>query len=109
MERHCLTLNLKNDPILISEYENYHHQMSQEILKSIKDSGVESMQIYRLGTRMFMIMETIDGFSFEEKAKMDANNPEVQVWENLMWKYQETLPMAKEGEKWMLMNKIFST
>jgi L-rhamnose mutarotase len=109
MERYCLALDLKDDPTLIAEYEDYHKSMSPEILKSIKDSGVELMQIYRLGTRMFMIMETIDGFSFEKKAQMDAENPKVQVWESLMWGYQQALPLAKEGEKWVLMNNIFST
>jgi L-rhamnose mutarotase len=24
-----------------------------------------------------------------------------------MWKYQQALPMAKPGEKWLLMDKIF--
>ena len=109
MERYCFTLDLKDDPVLIAEYEEHHNKMSQEILKSIKDSGVEFMQIYRLNTRLFMIMDTVDDFSFDKKAKMDAANPKVQVWENLMWKYQQALPNAKKGEKWILMDKIFST
>jgi L-rhamnose mutarotase len=29
-------------------------------------------------------------------------------WEKLMWEYQEALPTARPGEKWVLMNKIFS-
>jgi L-rhamnose mutarotase len=109
MERYCFTLDLKDDPILIAEYEKHHNNMSPEILKSIKNSGVESMQIYRLENRMFMIMETVDGFSFEKKSQMDAENPKVQAWENLMWSYQQALPMAKENEKWIQMNKIFSS
>jgi L-rhamnose mutarotase len=52
-------------------------------------------------------METTDDFSFEAKSKADAENPKVQEWENFVWKYQQALPMAKEGEKWLLMNKIF--
>lgn len=109
MERFCSTLDLKDDPLLIAAYEDHHKQVSHEILKSIKAAGVESMEIYRVETRMFMIMETVDGFSFEKKALMDAGNPLVQDWENLMWQYQETLPFAKSGEKWVLMNKIFSS
>jgi L-rhamnose mutarotase len=54
-----------------------------------------------------MIMETIDSFSFEKKAEMDADNPKEQQWEEFMWKYQFRLPRSKEGEKWVLMNKIF--
>ena len=107
MKRYCLTLDLKNDAKMIAEYEEYHKNISPEIIKSIKDSGVESMQIYRIHTRMFMIMETIDDFSFEKKALMDTLNEKVQIWENLMWQYQQALPMAKEGEKWVLMKQIY--
>jgi L-rhamnose mutarotase len=107
MKRYCLTLDLKDDPKLIAEYEAYHVKIWDEIQKSIIDSGIEFMQIYRLHTRMMMIIEAMDNFSFEVKAKMDAKNPKVQEWEELMWKYQQALPMAKEGEKWMLMDLIF--
>jgi len=107
MKRYCLALDLKNDPSLIAEYEAHHRKVWPEIMKSIKDSGIEQMEIYRSGNRLFMIMETIDGFSFENKAKADRGNAKVQEWEKLMWKYQQALPGAKPGEKWMLMDKIF--
>lgn len=107
MKRYCLALDLKNDPQLIAEYEKYHEKIWDEITKSIIDSGILDMEIYRLGNRLFMIMETEDNFSFEAKSKADADNPKVQEWEMLMWKYQQALPMAKEGEKWILMDKIF--
>ena len=107
MKRFCLTLDLKDDAKMIAEYEEYHQNVSSEIIKSIKDSGIESMQIYRLQTRMFMILDTIDDFSFAKKALMDASNEKVQVWENLMWHYQQALPNAKAGEKWVLMKQIF--
>lgn len=109
MKRYALTLDLKNDPALIAEYEAYHQAVWPEILASIKDSGIQSMQIYRLGTRMFMVMDTTDDFSFERKATMDSQNPKVQEWETLMWQYQQALPAAQPGEKWMLMDKIFET
>jgi L-rhamnose mutarotase len=106
-KRYCFALDLKDDPILISEYENYHHKLAPEIEKSIRDAGILVMDIYRTGNRLFMIMETTDDFSFEQKAQADAANEKVQVWENLMWKYQQSLPHAKPGEKWMLMKQIF--
>lgn len=65
------------------------------------------MQIYLTGNRMFMIMEVDETFDQAKKAEMDANNPKVQEWEQLMWKYQQSLPWAKEGEKWLLMERIF--
>ena len=107
MKRYTLALDLVDDPVMIAEYEKYHEKIRDEIAKSIKDSGITTMEIYRIGNRLFMIMETEDDFSFEKKAKMDANNPKVQEWENLMWKYQQALPMAKDGEKWILMKQIF--
>lgn len=105
--RYCLALDLKDDPILIAEYEKYHEQIWPEIAESIHASGITEMEIYRLGNRLFMIMETDASFSFEQKAAMDKTNPVVQKWEALMWTYQQALPMAKPGEKWVLMNPIF--
>jgi L-rhamnose mutarotase len=107
MKKYCLALDLVNDPILIAEYEAYHKNGWAEITASIKDSGIMDMEIYRIGNRLFMIMETKDDFSFEKKSLMDANNPKVQEWENLMWKYQQALPTAKDGEKWLMMDKIY--
>ena len=107
MKRYCLALDLKDDPALIAEYERYHTAIWPEIRESILGSGITGMQIYRLGNRLFMIMETDAAFSFEQKAAMEAANPKVQEWETLMWKYQQALPQARAGEKWMLMDKIF--
>jgi len=105
--RFCLTLDLKDDPGLIAEYKRYHEKIWPKITKSIKDSGIEDMEIYLLGTRLFMIMEVNDDFSFSAKAKADGLNPKVQQWEKLMWRFQEPLPQAKPGEKWLLMERIF--
>lgn len=107
MKRFCLALDLKNDPSLIAEYEKYHQNGWPEIKKSIKDSGIINLDIYRIENRLFMIIEAEDNFSFEKKAKMDAANEKVQEWETLMWKYQQALPSAKPGEKWLLMKQIF--
>lgn len=107
MKRYCLTLDLKDDPKLIAEYKKYHVNIWPEIAKSIRDTGIRDMEIYLLDTRLFMIIEADESFSFERKGKADADNPKVQEWEQLMWKYQQPLPQAKPGEKWMLMDKIF--
>ena len=70
--------------------------------------GNESaLEIYRVENRLFMILEAGDDFSFAQKAAMDAANPKVQKWETLMWRYQQALPAARPGEKWVLMERIF--
>ena len=108
LKRYCLALDLKDDPALIAEYEKHHQHVWPEIIKSIKDSGIEVLDIYRTGNRLFMIMEVNEAFSFEKKAANDEANPKVQEWEKLMWKFQQALPWAKSGEKWVLMERIFS-
>jgi L-rhamnose mutarotase len=107
IRRFCLTLDLKDDPKLIAEYKRYHETIWPEITRSIRESGIEDMEIYLLGTRLFMVMEVNERFSFAAKAAADELNPKVREWEKLMWKFQEPLPQAKPGEKWLLMEKIF--
>lgn len=106
-DRYCLALDLIDDPQLIKEYKDYHQDVWPEIIESIKSSGIEELEIYHVGNRLFMIMTTDDSFSFEKKAAIDAADPKVQEWEELMWKYQQALPVAKKGEKWVLMDRIF--
>jgi L-rhamnose mutarotase len=107
--RYCLTLDLKNDPQLIEEYEGYHKSVKPEILQSFTDAGILSMELYRWESRLCMIIEVDQSFSFERKAEMDANNPTVQKWENLMSTYQQQLPGSTGNGKWQLMKKIFET
>jgi L-rhamnose mutarotase len=106
--RYCLGLDLVNDPEAMAAYEAHHRAVWPEIKSSIVDGGITAMEIYRVGNRLFMIMETGENFSFDKKAAMDAANPAVQRWEELMWKYQSAIPGGKPGEKWRLMNRIFS-
>jgi len=105
--RLCLTLDLKNDPALIAAYKKHHEKIWPEITESIRSSGILDMEIYLRGARMFMIVEVDEGFSFEKKANADQQNPKVQEWEQLMWKFQQALPETKPGEKWLLMERIF--
>lgn len=109
-KRYCLALDLKDNPTLIEEYEQYHAPGNAwpEITDSIREAGITEMEIYRIGNRLFMIMEVTEGFDFDQKAQMDADNPAVQKWEALMWKFQQPLPWAAAGEKWMIMDRIFS-
>ena len=107
MKRYCLALDLKDDDELIKEYEAYHEKIWPEIKQSILEAGIGQMEIYRTGNRLFMIMDTDETFTFERKAAMDAANTKVQEWEQLMWKFQASIPWAKPGEKWVLMEEIF--
>jgi L-rhamnose mutarotase len=105
--RYCLTLDLKDDPKLIAEYKGYHEKIWPEVRASLKASGIHDAEIYLLGTRLFMILEVGEKFSFEAKSRADRENPKVREWEELMWKFQKSLPQAKPGEKWLVMERIF--
>ncbi|MDA0327035.1 MAG: L-rhamnose mutarotase [Bacteroidetes bacterium] len=107
MHKYCLALDLKDDPEKIDTYIKYHKQVWPEINQSIKASGIQNAEIYHTSNRLFMILEVDDTFSFEKKASMDADNPKVQEWETLMWKFQQALPNTPEGTKWVLMEKIY--
>ena len=107
IQQFCLALDLVDNEALMAEYKTHHQSVWPEVIQSIKDAGIRLLNIYCLGNRLFMIIEADETFSFEKKAMMDASNDKVQEWEQLMWKFQQALPWAKKGEKWMLMEKIF--
>jgi len=105
----CLALDLKDDPNLIAEYDRYHQvgNVWPEVLQSLHQVGIKDLQIYRTGNRLFMIMKVDETFDMEVKAKQDADNPKVQEWEQLMSTFQQMLPWAKPGQKWVPMHEIF--
>lgn len=109
MKEYVFALDLKPDRDAIHEYEQWHQKVWPEILQSIHQSGIQKMDIYRTGNRLVMVMKTTDEFSLEAKASADAMNPKVQEWETLMNHFQQPLPWAQPGEKWLPMLNIFST
>jgi L-rhamnose mutarotase len=107
MPRHCLTLDLQDDPAKIAEYKRHHEKIWPQIRDSLYDAGVTNMEIYLLGTRMFMIMDVSDSFSFEKKAAMDSDNPKVMEWETLMGNFQAVPEGANPVSRWAIMEKVF--
>ena len=80
----------------------------EAIVRSIRDSGIEEMVIHRCGNRLIMVMETAAGFDPQAKAAADAADPAVIAWEELMDRYQQRLPWAPPGTKWMEAERIFA-
>jgi L-rhamnose mutarotase len=106
---HCLALDLKDDASLIADYRRYHEPGAvwPEVMEAIRDHGVLKEEIFLLGTRMVMVLQTTDDFSFEIKSAADEANPHMQQWEALMSRFQQPVPQAAPGEKWVRMEKIF--
>ena len=100
--RHCLFLDLRDDPALIAEYEAHHRAVWPEVQQHLREHGVTAMQIWRLGTRMCMVMETDDArFDAARMAQAETTNPRVAEWEALMWRLQAPTPWTPAGRKWV--------
>jgi L-rhamnose mutarotase len=100
--RHCLFLDLKDDPALIAEYEAHHRAVWPEVRQHLREVGVTGMQIYRLGTRLCMVMETDDArFDAQRMARLQAEDPRLAAWEALMWRFQAPTPWTPQGRKWV--------
>lgn len=106
--RYCQALDLVDSPALIEEYLHFHQRIWPEIATHLRGHGILEMEIYRLGTRLFMVMEVSDEFDAERFALASQNDPDVQRWEELMWQYQVATPWTPPGEKWVAMERIFS-
>lgn len=109
VKRYCQTLDLRDDPALIAEYRRLHSEQSvwREILDGIRSVGILEMEIYLLGTRLFMIVETAPDFDWTSAMARLATLPRQAEWEELTGRYQQALPGASSAEKWKLMERIF--
>ncbi|MEO6292087.1 MAG: L-rhamnose mutarotase [Burkholderiaceae bacterium] len=106
--RYCLALDLVDDEALIAEYEKAHEVIWLQVRDHLHRQGVENMEIYRLGTRLFMIMDVNDAvYDPQTMAQATATDPIIAQWEAAMWRYQVPTPWTPSGEKWVVMKQIF--
>ena len=107
MKRYCQTLELRDDPDLIEKYVEAHAHVWPEVQAGIREVGILDMQIYRLGTRLFMIMDTADDFDFEADNARLAALPRQAEWEAYVAQFQGCDPSAPSTSKGRLMERIF--
>jgi L-rhamnose mutarotase len=102
--RFCYALDLIDDAALIAEYEARHAPGSgwPEVVAHIRAQGAERMEIWRAGDRLMMIVEAVSDYP-----RLVPAPPEIDRWEELMWRFQRPLPFAPAGEKWVPMTQIF--
>src|SRR5882724_11671809 len=110
MARLFYALDLKDDPGLIEEYDRWHQadRIWPDIVQSLRAAGIEEAEIFRTGNRLVLVLDVPADFDPAAKAAADAADSRVQAWETLMWKYQQALPWAQAGQKWVPMHRIFS-
>lgn len=109
VKRYCQTMNLKDNPALIAEYRKIHsREESWPIIREgIREVGILEMEIYLLGTRLFMIVDTPLDFDWDTAMKRLAHLPRQQEWEEYVARFQECMPGCTSAEKWRLMERIF--
>ena len=109
MTRHCLLLDLVADAEMIARYRAWHAPGATPaaIVRSIRAADITGMEIYQLGERLVMIMETGPAFSAEAKAAADAADADVQAWEAMMSRFQRPTPWTPVGQKWTPAERIF--
>jgi L-rhamnose mutarotase len=105
--RHCLALDLRDDPVLIARYEAHHREVWPEVQAHLRAHGVRELQIFRLGTRLVMLLDTDDAlFDAQRMAAVERGDPRLREWETLMWQFQTPTPWTPEGMKWTPMVSI---
>ena len=109
VKRFCQTLDLKDNPQLIAEYRRRHSQGEawSEIIGGIRQVGILEMEIYLVGTRLFMIVETPLDFDWDSAMARLATLPRQQEWEDYMSEFQAAEKGASSDEKWRMMERIF--
>lgn len=108
-KRFCQTLDLRDNPELIAEYRRRHAEDSvwPEVLEGIRAVGILEMEIYILGTRLFMIVEAPEDFNWDEAMAKLAKLPRQEEWENYMADFQNAAKGASSNEKWQMMERMF--
>lgn len=109
VKRYCRTMNLKDNPELIAEYRKRHSQEYswKEIREGIKQVGILEMEIYILGNRLFMIVETPVDFDWDSAMARLATLPRQAEWEAFVAIFQDCKPGSTSDQKWNLMERIF--
>jgi len=108
VKTYAQTLDLKDDPLTIATYDEHHRAVWPEVQRGLRDIGIERMRIWRLGRRLFMLMETVDEFDLDRDfARYMEGGPRIREWQELMASLQEPAPGAQPGELWANMQLVF--
>lgn len=108
-KRYCKALKLEDDVELIEEYKKVHAPGAAwpEITQGMRDVGIIDMEIYIIGTQLFMVMDTVADFDHDAAMNVLASKPRQSEWEAYVSRFQHTSADASAGEKWQVMERIY--
>ena len=109
VKRYCQTMDLKADEALIAKYKEAHDRYHSwpEIREGIKQVGILEMEIYILGNRLFMIVETPLDFEWDAAMRQLATLPRQAEWEDYVAMFQNCKEGSTSDEKWQMMERMF--
>ena len=107
MKLFAQAIDLTDDPARIDEYLRHHRAVWPEVTDGLRAIGIRSMRIFRGGTRLFMLIETDDGFDPARDYQTYARDPRTRAWDELMRTFQQPAPFARAGEWWTPLEEIF--
>ncbi|MDI7775077.1 L-rhamnose mutarotase [Asticcacaulis sp. EMRT-3] len=110
MEPIYYILDLKDDPAKIESYKAWHQpgKPPEAVTRAIREAGIAELEIFLTGNRMVMVLTPGPDFDHSGKNQSESDDPQVQAWETLMWQFQQALPFAAPGEKWVRLEKIYA-
>ena len=109
VKRYCQTLSLRDNPELIEAYRKAHSKEESwpEIRAGIREVGILEMEIYILGSKLFMIVGTPLNFDWDKAMAKLATLPRQAEWEEYVAKFQQCAEGATSDEKWQMMERMF--
>jgi L-rhamnose mutarotase len=113
LQRRCFALDLKDDAVAIDSYKHWHRPGGPpaEVTRALRAAGIAALDIYLIGNRLFMVMDSDPAAASHAKSTNDSDNPHVQAWEALMSELQQELPYPQQPSgagKWQLLEHIYS-
>jgi L-rhamnose mutarotase len=102
-----LTLNLQNDVDKIAAYKSAHLAVWPAVTDRLRECGIQEMQIFVRGTRMFMYVVTDDDFDPARDFARINEDPASARWNALMADLQARSPEANPDEWWAPMELVF--
>lgn len=83
--------------------------MWPEVIEGHREVEIMSMEIWRSGRSLFMIMDTVDEFDFERDMARLAGLPRQAEWEAYVSQFQGCTAGASSAEMWQLIDCIFDS
>ena len=108
MQRFVKTLRLNPTPEAVEAYKKAHDEIWPEIVEGIRQVGVASMELYRNGYDMVMIMEVPDNIDVEAAMNKLSQLPRQSEWEEYVGRFQQCNEGDTSADKWHPMELLFT-